>query len=113
MGHELRRNPGIENAEPRPAGGHRDPVREFLLRITGMFTGKGHIPHRADAVATRDNRHRWQRWPLSLGIAFVPMLIVGAMLESLNERYLKIPLIVVGIGWAYLGFVVFRGGESS
>ena len=59
-------------------------------------------------IRTRDNRHRWQRWPLSLGIAFVPTLIVGAMLESLNERYLEIPLIAMGIGWMYLGFAVFR-----
>ena len=64
-------------------------------------------------IRTRDNRHRWQRWPLSLGIAFVPMLIVGAMLESINERYLEIPLIAVGVGWMYLGFTVLRERGSN
>lgn len=52
--------------------------------------------------------------PLALGISYVPALIAGGALSSLNERYLEIPLVLLAIGWMTFGYRLWaatRGGE--
>ncbi len=50
--------------------------------------------------------YRWRRWPLALGLAFVPALAIGAVLESIEERYLEVPLVVLGLVWMFLGYLI-------
>lgn len=48
---------------------------------------------------------RWRLLPLALGLGLVPAIAVGVVLEvAFGERYLEIPLIVVGAGWVLLGY---------
>jgi hypothetical protein len=47
----------------------------------------------------------WRYLPLGLGLGFIPALIVGAILESaFGERYLEIPLVVIGVAWILFAY---------
>ena len=47
----------------------------------------------------------WRFLPLALGLGFIPALAVGIILgEAFGERYLEIPLVVMGGGWVLLGY---------
>ena len=47
----------------------------------------------------------WRFLPLALGLGFIPALAVGTILEAaFGERYLEIPLMVMGGGWVLLGY---------
>ena len=47
----------------------------------------------------------WRFLPLALGLGFVPAIAVGVILEAaFGERYLEIPLVVLGSGWVLLGY---------
>ena len=41
---------------------------------------------------------------MALGLAFIPALAIGVVLESFDERYLEVPLVLLGLVWMYLGF---------
>ena len=52
---------------------------------------------------------RWKSLPLALGPGFIPALALGIILEAaFGERYLEIPLIVMGSGWVLLGYRLAR-----
>ncbi|HVE98360.1 MAG TPA: hypothetical protein VNA12_04195 [Mycobacteriales bacterium] len=44
--------------------------------------------------------------PFALGLATIPLIMVGGALESLGERLLEIPLILIGVGWTAVGWLV-------
>lgn len=41
--------------------------------------------------------------PFILGLATVPLIMVGGALEAVNERLLEIPLLVIAAGWIAVG----------
>ena len=51
-------------------------------------------------------QYRWRRWPLALGLAFIPALAIGVVLESFDERYLEVPLVLLGLVWMSLGYLI-------
>lgn len=42
--------------------------------------------------------------PLALGLSYLPALVAGGALSSLNERFLEIPLALLAIGWMMFGY---------
>lgn len=53
------------------------------------------------------------RWlPLALGIATFPLLAVGGALEMVHERLLEVPLLVLAVGWMWLGSALWRAALS-
>ncbi len=48
----------------------------------------------------------WRDVPWALGLATIPLIMVGGALESLDERLLEIPLVLIGVGWMAVGQLV-------
>ena len=63
-------------------------------------------------VATRRAHlfgERFRSLPLWLGIATPPlMMFIGGVLAAIHERLLEVPLVIVAVGWMWLGMLITR-----
>ena len=62
---------------------------------------------------TRVIAGRWQILPLALAVSAVPLMVIGGALESVSERLLEVPLLLLGIAWIGLGVVVARAASQD
>lgn len=51
---------------------------------------------------------RWRNFPLALGVSAVPLMVVGGALEAVHERLFELPILLLGLGWVGLGWLLFR-----
>lgn len=61
-------------------------------------------------VAVRRERvlpGRWSFLPLTMGLATFPLVAVGGALESINERLLEVPLVLLALAWMGLGYLIW------
>lgn len=73
-----------------------------LSILTGLVL-LGVAVRQADAL-----RGRWRSLPLAMGAGAVPLVMIGGMLETLSERLLEIPIVVLGLAWIALGYALWR-----
>ena len=72
------------------------------LSILASLVLLGLAVRRTEALAGR-----WRSLPLSMGAAALPLMMVGGMLETLNERLLEIPIVLLGLAWITLGYAIW------
>ena len=56
---------------------------------------------------------RWRSLPLAIGVGTFPLIVVGGVLEALDERLLEIPIVVLGLAWIALGFAIWRHASEA
>lgn len=56
---------------------------------------------------------RARRLPLLLGILTFPLIAVGGALETMNERLLEVPLLLLGLAWMWLGLSMWQAVERA
>lgn len=49
---------------------------------------------------------RLRSLPLWMGVAIVPVMVIGGILETLGERLLELPIVVLGGAWVVLGYAI-------
>jgi len=53
---------------------------------------------------------RWRNLPLLLAVFAVPLiLLAGGLLSLISERLLELPLVLVALAWALLGYAIWPG----
>lgn len=56
---------------------------------------------------------RYAALPWAMGLATIPLLIVGGALEALDERLLELPIALLGLGWVMLGVALWDASTTS
>jgi hypothetical protein len=51
---------------------------------------------------------RWRSLPLAIGAGAIPLMMVGGILEPIDERLLEIPIVLLGLAWSALGYAIWR-----
>jgi hypothetical protein len=52
-------------------------------------------------------RRSLQLVPLAMGVFMFPLLVAGGALESISERLLEVPLVLLGLTWMWLGYLLW------
>lgn len=50
--------------------------------------------------------------PWAMGVGVIPLLIVGGVLEAVDERLLELPIVLLGLGWIALGAAMWSAAEQ-
>ena len=67
-----------------------------LLVLAALFLVGGAV-HKQKVLG------RWSRLPRRLAFWTVPLVLAGGLLSMVNERLLEVPLLLLGLGWLWLG----------
>src|SRR5215207_7869892 len=49
----------------------------------------------------------WSALPLVMGAGAIPLMLVGGILELVNERLFELPVVLLGFAWVLLGYSVW------
>ena len=96
-----------------------EPSEDEVTLLTPFITGAGVatlLALVALGVAVRRTRTLARGFgllPLTMGLAAVPLLIVGAALESVSERLIELPIAVLGLGWVGLGVALWNAASRQ
>ncbi len=55
----------------------------------------------------------WSALPLVMGAGAVPLMLVGGILELVNERLFELPIVLLGFAWVLLGYSVWSGRDKA
>lgn len=98
----------------RAVGGEGvEPSEDEVTLLTPFITGAGAgtvLALLTLGVAVRRTRTLppgFASLTLAMGLAVVPLLIVGGLLESVSERLIELPIALLGLGWIGLGIALW------
>lgn len=60
-------------------------------------------------VRKRGALGRWSALPARLGLWTLPLILAGGLLSSVHEWLLELPVLLLGLGWLWLGIVLLLG----
>ena len=99
----------------RAVGGEAvEPSEDEVTLLTPFIAGAGIgtvLALIALGVAVRRTRSLapgFASLPLVMGLAVFPLLAVGGALESVSERLLEVPIVLLGLGWVGLGIALWN-----
>jgi len=55
----------------------------------------------------------WNALPLVMGAGAFPLMLVGGVLELVNERLFELPIVLLGFAWVLLGYSVWSGKDKA
>lgn len=55
----------------------------------------------------------WRSLPLAMGMLTFPLLAVGGALETISERLLELPLLVIAVAWIWTGYLILASPVTS
>ena len=55
----------------------------------------------------------WSALPLVMGAGAFPLMLVGGVLELVNERLFELPIVLLGFAWVLLGYSVWSGKDKA
>lgn len=76
------------------------------LGTLGALIALGIATRRAQALA-----HGYASLPLAMGVATIPLLILGTALEGVDERLFEVPIALLGLAWIGLGVALRNSAE--
>jgi hypothetical protein len=79
-----------------------------FLALLGSGMALGLAVWRAKALPTG-----WRALPLALVVLPFPLIGVGAVLQTVDERLEEIPIVLLGIGWVTLGYVIWSSASMK
>jgi hypothetical protein len=51
--------------------------------------------------------------PLVMGASAVPLILMGGILELVNERLFELPTVLLGLAWVLLGYLIWSGKDEA
>lgn len=103
----------------RAVGGEGvEPSEDDVTLLTPLIVGASvgaFLALIALGIAVRRTRAlapRYASLPLAMGVGAVPLLIVGAALESVSERLIELPIALLGLCWIGLGIALWKAAHE-
>jgi len=77
-----------------------------FIAIAGFGPFLGLILVGSAALQARIFPSPWNALPLAIGLGGPVLILVGGGLALINERLLEVPIVMIGLAWALLGYSV-------
>jgi hypothetical protein len=94
-------------------GGSDGAVSSAFAVVAGFAPIIGLLMVGLAARRTRSLSKRTRTVSLVIGLGFIPLLVVGGILESVNERLLEVSLILLAGAWMTLGIAMQQGMRGT
>ena len=90
-------------------GGSDGAMSSAFMLVAGIAPVVGLLIVGLAARRTRNLSRRTRTVSLFIGLGFIPLLVMGGILETVNERLLEVPLILLAGAWMGLGVAMQQG----
>ena len=87
------------------------PLTPFIV-LAGLGPFVGLVLLGIATLRARAMPAPWSVLPLVMGAGAVPLMLVGGVLELVNERLVEVPIVLFGFAWVLLGYSVWSGKDK-
>ena len=83
-----------------------------FIAVAGFGPFLGLVLVGSAALRARTFPWPWSALPLAVGLGGPVMILAGGGLALIHERLLEVPIVIVGLAWVLLGYLVLFVGTS-